>query len=189
MAPAITGQDLTATRALVCIGGGKKERWTKSLPGLARTINGRNFNYVSGGDTMTNEEFIKHYETVVQQERETLSAKRTEYANGEDRFANFCEGAVFTGLSPEQTLWSYMAKHLVSVREIVNGKNVTNEMLREKIGDVRNYLILLEGMIIDRKNKWQPYDKLVEKWRSCIRENDTSASSAKEDTPVYRDYP
>lgn len=34
------GHDLTATRALVCIGGGKKERVTKSLPGLARTING-----------------------------------------------------------------------------------------------------------------------------------------------------
>lgn len=38
--PVRNGHDLTATRALVCIGGGKKERGTKSLPGLARTING-----------------------------------------------------------------------------------------------------------------------------------------------------
>jgi len=99
---------------------------------------------------MTNEEFIEHYDTVVQQERDTLSTKRKEYADGESRFINFYDGAHFTGLSPEQTLWCYMAKHLASIREIVNGKAVTREVLREKIGDARNYLVLLECMISDK---------------------------------------
>ena len=49
------GHDLTATRALVCIGGGKKERGTKSLPGLARTINGHDLGRqkVAGSKNLT----------------------------------------------------------------------------------------------------------------------------------------
>jgi hypothetical protein len=46
-----------------------------------------------------------------------------------------------------------MAKHLASIREIVNGKAVTYEILREKIGDARNYLVLLEGMILDKQSE------------------------------------
>lgn len=101
---------------------------------------------------MTPESFEELFDEIVKQERETLCKKRTEYADGESRFINFYDGAHFTGLSPEQTLWCYMAKHLASIREIVNGKAVTREVLREKIGDARNYLVLLEGMILDRQS-------------------------------------
>lgn len=102
---------------------------------------------------MTPEEFERHYDYVVEQEKSTLCKKRTEYADGESRFSNFEEGSHLTGLTPEQTLWCYMAKHLVSVRDVVNGKKVSKELLREKIGDVRNYLVLLEGMILDKQSE------------------------------------
>ena len=99
---------------------------------------------------MTPKSFEELFDEIVKQERETLCKKKREYADGESRFINFYDGAHFTGLTPEQTLWCYMAKHLASIREIVNGKTVTREVLREKIGDARNYLILLEGMISDK---------------------------------------
>jgi hypothetical protein len=66
-----------------------------------------------------------------------------------DRLVNFHTGSEITGLTPMQTLWGYLAKHLASVRDIVNGKVVSREVLREKIGDSRNYLVLLEALALD----------------------------------------
>lgn len=76
---------------------------------------------------MTNAEFLEHYEKAVTQERETLARNRDEYATG------------FTGMTPA---------HFNLVREIANGKHIAPEMLLKKIRDFRNYLILLEGILL-----------------------------------------
>lgn len=98
---------------------------------------------------MKSEEFNQLFEDSVAQERVTLGVKREEYAGNSDRLENFHTGSEITGLTPMQTLWGYLAKHLASVRDIVNGKVVSREVLREKIGDSRNYLVLLEALALD----------------------------------------
>jgi len=98
---------------------------------------------------MTNEEFEKLFDAVVAQERETLITKAGEYSTDSDRFHNFHAGAAISGQTPARTLWGFLVKHLVSVRDIVDGRKSDRAMLREKIGDCRNYLILLEALLRD----------------------------------------
>jgi len=102
---------------------------------------------------MTNEEFEKLFDAVVAQERATLITKAGEYASSADRFHNFHVGASISGQSPARTLWGFLVKHLVSVRDIVDGRQADRAMLREKIGDCRNYMILLEGLLLDESAK------------------------------------
>jgi len=127
---------------------------------------------------MKSEEFNQLFENAVAQERVTLGVKREEYAGGHDRLENFHTGSEITGLTPMQTLWGYLAKHLASVRDIVNGKVVSREVLREKIGDSRNYLVLLEALVLDGIKKidcgkivWTdtPTDLLREKYEGILK--------------------
>ncbi len=60
-------------------------------------------------------------------------------------------------------LWSYMTKHIVSLKDIVTDGGAKPQVVSEKIGDVINYLILLEAMLNkndDRECKLrEAYDK------------------------------
>ena len=94
-------------------------------------------------------DFEAFFDEIVAHERATLCAKREEYAGESRRLHNFYDGADFTRKSPAETLWGYLTKHLVSCREIAFGKKVSRATLREKIGDARNYLALLESLVLE----------------------------------------
>jgi hypothetical protein len=97
--------------------------------------------------------FEKIFDAAVAQERETLVNKAKEYApDGADRFANFRRGAEMLRTSPEETAWAYMVKHLVSIEDLVLGRSKFNSRyyVREKIGDARNYLLLIEALLGER---------------------------------------
>ena len=85
-----------------------------------------------------------------------LLTKRAEYApEGGDRLHNFNRAAAMLGTTPEKALVGMLAKHLVSLLDIVDNietKPPSVPLLEEKIGDAVNYLILLEGMIKGRLN-------------------------------------
>jgi len=102
---------------------------------------------------MTREEFSKRVEKRIDLVRQTLLTKHKEYAKDDNVFRNFDEAA--GGLSLHSTsaevLWSYMTKHLVSIKDIVSDNvPVDNAIVSEKIGDVINYLILLEAMLNEK---------------------------------------
>jgi uncharacterized protein YktA (UPF0223 family) len=102
---------------------------------------------------MTREDFSKRAEKRIDLVRQTLLTKHKEYAKDDNVFRNFDEAA--GGLSLHSTsaevLWSYMTKHLVSIKDIVSDNvPVDNEVVSEKIGDVINYLILLEAMLNEK---------------------------------------
>jgi len=102
---------------------------------------------------MTREDFSRRVEKRIDLIRQTLLTKHKEYAADDNVFRNFDEAA--GGLSLHSTsaevLWSYMTKHLVSIKDIVSDDTpVTNEVVSEKIGDVINYLILLEAMLNEK---------------------------------------
>ena len=81
-----------------------------------------------------------------------LGAKGAEYSAGDDRFHNFNLAAQIWGISPEEALWGMALKHLVSVIDLVEAPELaTEERVDEKIGDMINYLILLEGLLWVRR--------------------------------------
>jgi hypothetical protein len=87
-----------------------------------------------------------------------LASKGKEYSTG-DRFSNFKDAA--GGLSfhnrPEMVAWEFATKHFQSIKDIISGKIPYDQArIQEKIGDAIIYLILIEGMMIERlynKNK------------------------------------
>ena len=87
--------------------------------------------------------------------KEVLSAKEKEYASVKSRYHNFDTAARKRGTTPEDALMGMAVKHDVSIDDLVEWAKVSPErltlpLIREKIGDKINYLILLEGMLINR---------------------------------------
>lgn len=97
----------------------------------------------------------------IQAIEDVLAAKRSEYASNQDVFANFKNA---TGISfhdsPEKVAWEYMVKHLQSIKDLIthvaideyNGYS-SEKLIKEKLGDAINYLILIELMLLGRTRK------------------------------------
>ena len=96
---------------------------------------------------MNREEFNISVNNTLKRCENTLIKKNKEYAPNDDPLNNFKEGAEMSGLSMEQVLFMYCLKHLVSLRDIVFNKvDSDTEMLREKTGDIINYMVLLNAI-------------------------------------------
>jgi hypothetical protein len=100
---------------------------------------------------MTAEEFDAIVEARVLKIKETLVAKAKEYATGRDRLHNFKRGSLVKGEHPTQTCVGFLTKHLVSVLDLLDelavGDGGRLRLFDEKMGDVINYLILLEALV------------------------------------------
>lgn len=88
----------------------------------------------------------------------TLQIKANEYAT-EDRLHNFKVAGALQDVEPETALMGMMAKHIVSLVDIVNriernGQIPDYALVSEKLTDVINYCMLLEGLI---KERWEAY--------------------------------
>lgn len=86
--------------------------------------------------------------------KETLTTKRKEYAGDKDVFHNFEQGIKLSmHKHREAYAWELCVKHLQSVKDIIgNVENLPSEdMIREKFGDIRAYMILMEIMLLQRK--------------------------------------
>ena len=123
---------------------------------------------------MTREDFSRRVEKRIDLIRQILLTKHKEYAKDDNVFRNFDEAA--GGLSLHSTsaevLWSYMTKHLVSIKDIVSDNApVTNEVVSEKIGDVINYLILLEAMLNQRAERHCKLKEAYDKYKLYNKES------------------
>ena len=79
-----------------------------------------------------------------------LMSKAKEYAQGTNRYQNFDTAARVMGTTREQALLGMMMKHFVSILDIIEKPcNFSDGIIDEKIGDMINYLILLEGMLLE----------------------------------------
>lgn len=102
---------------------------------------------------MTGEDFEEVLESRIQRIRSVLGHKAVEYASSGDRLHNFKRASEMLRVSPEEALMGMFAKHMVSIMDMVDeGSDSPMEMWEEKIGDAINYLILLEGVIREKKN-------------------------------------
>lgn len=74
----------------------------------------------------------------------TLCKKATSYGDASDLLHNFRAGAEITGLTPAQTAWGYMTKHLVALRDKVERDDFADrDDLLEKCQDIINYVCFI----------------------------------------------
>ena len=103
---------------------------------------------------MDQEEFEDIFETQVGLSRNVLVTKAREYATDDDRLHNFEVAASLIGGTPEQALWGFLVKHLVSISDMIaSGQDHPDAMWDEKLGDAINYLFLLRAQVVESKKK------------------------------------
>lgn len=93
------------------------------------------------------EELQKELFADIEKMRDT---KGKEYANSDDRLANFKRVAAEIGISPLQVGWTYFKKHYDSICSYLkNGQEFSEEGIRGRFIDAINYLTLIYGLIVD----------------------------------------
>lgn len=100
--------------------------------------------------------------------KSVLIKKADEYAEGEDdRLHNFRKAANLQGETMEQALGGMMAKHVVSIFDMIeSGEQYTIEQWDEKIVDNLNYLFLLKAIVIERaESPASPLERLADHFR------------------------
>lgn len=101
---------------------------------------------------MNSEDFKKTFETRVALCRDVLTKKSAEYSTEYDKLHNFKVAAAVQGCSPERALGGFLAKHIVSIFDMINsGGDIKQEIWDEKIGDALNYLFLLDAIILESR--------------------------------------
>ena len=99
---------------------------------------------------MTQEEFDTILEDRINSMRVVLAAKGKEYGDSRDRLHNFKRSSDILGTSPEDVCVGYLTKHLVAVLDMADrAPCFTRAMIDEKVGDLINYLVLLEAIFIE----------------------------------------
>ncbi len=84
----------------------------------------------------------------------TLVTKNSKYATNEDRLHNFRVGADITGVTPAQTCWGYLTKHLVALRDMVEKDDFSDrDDFLEKCQDSINYIYFLWCIGNDKNNR------------------------------------
>ena len=105
---------------------------------------------------MKNKKFTDIMLTRLNQIQDTLSTKADEYARG-DRLSNFKQIAHLLGITPEKALVGLVSKHIVAlidfINDLDNGVVQPYERWDEKIGYICAYMILLDALVKERKEK------------------------------------
>lgn len=99
---------------------------------------------------MTNEKFNSVVEDQLKRIRQVLIRKQAEYNLDPDRLSVFKHAAALSKETPEQALYGFLLKHLISQADMIStGEKYTKELWLEKITDIMNYNILLLGLLED----------------------------------------
>ena len=99
---------------------------------------------------MTNEEFEVVVEEAIQRSKKTLNEKGKEYTGETDRLEMFQLAGDLQSIPETQALFGMATKHIISIANMVKRpSDYTKEQWYEKTGDLRNYTILLEAVLVD----------------------------------------
>ena len=106
---------------------------------------------------MDSKEFNQMYEYVEKHCRELLLGKAGEYANNQDRLANFKQPTSMMNTNQAKVCLWYAMKHIASIAKIADeldkGIYPSEELLLEKVGDYINYGFLFYANV--RELKWK----------------------------------
>jgi len=106
---------------------------------------------------MNRKDFSKILNGRVRACKNILEHKADVYAAGSDRLSNFKDAGRLLSCSPERALQGFMTKHIVALNDFIAKLDYAQHTLmgewEEKIGDIINYLILLEALVKERYPK------------------------------------
>lgn len=112
---------------------------------------------------MTHEDFEKIFDETVERLKVLSGKKGAEYANHQDRLYNFKAAAVLNRTTPLLALKGMMAKHEVSIMDMITANDIVPEgQIVEKIDDNIMYLILLKAMLFERNQVLEKSKALME---------------------------
>ncbi len=104
---------------------------------------------------MTFEQFDKFQDALWDQVRHMRDTKGKEYANSENRFANFDRLAAQLDLTNIQVGWVYTTKHLDAIAQFCRTQQThSSEGPMGRIVDAIVYLTLIAGMIEERNRNY-----------------------------------
>jgi hypothetical protein len=99
---------------------------------------------------MNEKEFQEIFRNQMEQCQKTLFRKGAEYATDADRLHNFKVAAALQGESSMEALAGMMAKHIVSIFDMVKTHEAYDmSVWDEKLGDAINYMILLKAILME----------------------------------------
>jgi len=99
---------------------------------------------------MTTENFNKMAKEQFDYCYSLICKKGNEYTpDNNDRFEAFKAAALLQGETPQQALAGMMAKHTVSIYDLIRLGSSDLAIWEEKITDHINYLLLLKGLLMD----------------------------------------
>ena len=99
---------------------------------------------------MTTERFNEVVKEQLERIEKLLVKKQAEYNLDADRLSVFKHGASMSKETPEQVLYGFLLKHLISQADMIStGEKYTKELWLEKVTDIMNYNILLLGLLED----------------------------------------
>jgi gp063 len=111
---------------------------------------------------MTREEYNKSIEAQLKRVKETLIKKNKEYSTDNSPLHNFHQSAKILRVSPKECALAFMVKHLTSIIYMTQSDiDYPMELWREKLGDAKNYMILIECLVEEEKTM-KLYDRLEE---------------------------
>lgn len=104
---------------------------------------------------MTNKEFSELMDSIFVDCAKISKAKGADYTKGsEDALANFKEAGKGVEVHPMDVCWIFMNKHYQAITNYVKTKGQSeSEPVSERIKDLINYLVLLQGLIKENETK------------------------------------
>ncbi len=101
---------------------------------------------------MTNNDFMeKILDVRIEKMLSLLESKGKEYGEELDRFSNFKEIGHIVNKPPEEIAFILMMKHFTFIQDFclrrISKTKWTKGLIDEKMGDLINYLILIEGIL------------------------------------------
>ena len=143
---------------------------------------------------MNQKTFNEVVTTTLEACKSTLTKKRDEYVTDieKDVLSNFKNNSDLSIVgTPEGIAWELLTKHLQSIKDYCSGREVSKEVLDEKIGDSINYLLLIKGLLIERGFASKPsqaelVEGLVDKLKQEIKV--PTKEEIASDPDKYADY-
>lgn len=103
---------------------------------------------------MTFQEFDEFFASLVSEIKSISKTKGKEYANSEDRFANFNRLSSRLNLPRLHIAEVYLTKHLDAIESYISkGRTYSTETIQGRIVDAVLYLILIAGMIQEEEKR------------------------------------
>jgi len=78
---------------------------------------------------------------------DTLRRKGEIYSTDDDRLSNFSSVGAMNDVSPQEALWGMVSKHIIATKDMAkSGELPTKKWITEYLGDIHNYMHLLEAI-------------------------------------------